>query len=552
MKPWQQITIAPDRSHHLYNGERLYSQRFAEVLKYHAPGLAPVIDTTGAYHIDMQGEPAYGFRFSKTYGFYEGLAAVHSQEGWYHITEDGKALSSERYGWCGNFQEGCCSVRLSQGHFFHIDRKGDPLYKEHYRYVGDFKDGIAVVLCDNGTHTHINQEGLFIHDQRFSDLDVYHKGFARAKDARGWFHIDRSGQAIYTQRYASVEPYYNDVARVETPEGALLRIDPSGTVIEEIRQKTEHSLFALSGDMVGFWKTETLRAAVSLGVPDALPGTTEEVARKLHMTEDKTRRILRALWELGIVQPMERWELTPKGQLLKPTNAAPMAFAAKMWAQLNGPIWKKLPDALSCQEDKTHLSFKHHENDPIRLQEYMEVIDCYANEDYQTAGKMIDLEGVDSVIATSRPGFALLNSLIKASPHLKGILLEEEKFLRGAQTSPQIEVIPHAITSQWPCCADIICLPRVMHLWPDEEAKMILKHAVNALNQGGAIYLFELLLDESHPGASLLDLNMLVETGGRERTLNHWKALLNHCNLNLTSVLQISGMNHILKVEKRS
>lgn len=30
----------------------------------------------------------------------------------------------------------------------------------------------------------------------FLDLDVFHKGYARAKDNNGWFHIDTSGRDI--------------------------------------------------------------------------------------------------------------------------------------------------------------------------------------------------------------------------------------------------------------------------------------------------------------------------------------------------------------------
>jgi hypothetical protein len=55
----------------------LYHHRFKIVLPFHSPGLAPVIDQTGAaFHINDRGDGAYSQRFHRTFGFYENLAAV--------------------------------------------------------------------------------------------------------------------------------------------------------------------------------------------------------------------------------------------------------------------------------------------------------------------------------------------------------------------------------------------------------------------------------------------------------------------------------------------
>ena len=58
----------PCETHHLRDKNPLY-QTVLKVLKYHNPGLAPVIDEKGAYHINLQGLPAYPFVFKRTLGF---------------------------------------------------------------------------------------------------------------------------------------------------------------------------------------------------------------------------------------------------------------------------------------------------------------------------------------------------------------------------------------------------------------------------------------------------------------------------------------------------
>ena len=83
--------------------------------------------------------------------------------------------------WCGNFQAHFCVVR-GNGRYFHLDESGHKLYAESWDYTGDFREGSAVVHR-GGSATHVDAEGNFLHGRWFRDLDVYHKGLARAKDS---------------------------------------------------------------------------------------------------------------------------------------------------------------------------------------------------------------------------------------------------------------------------------------------------------------------------------------------------------------------------------
>lgn len=232
---WLRARVAPDQSHHLVDGVPLYAARFDEVLKFHPPGLAAVRTRGKAWHINERGDAVYSRRFVRTFGFYEGLSSVHGIDGWHHIHPDGRDLTGERYTWCGNFQEGRCTVRASDGWYQHIDVSGRPVYQRRYRYAGDFREGIAVVQREDGRSSHIDEAGRLIHGVHYQDLDVFHKGFARARDDRGWMHVDRTGRAIYAHRFACVEPFYNGQARVERDDGALMIIDECGDQVLLLR-----------------------------------------------------------------------------------------------------------------------------------------------------------------------------------------------------------------------------------------------------------------------------------------------------------------------------
>lgn len=339
---WTHMTIATDGSHHTTAlGEASYGERFDEVLKFHAPGLAPVRRGREAWHILPDGSAAYARRFERAFGYYEGRAAVVDSTGWHHITADGQDAYTDRYAWCGNFQGGRCTVRDPRGGYLHIRDDGRPVYAERWRYAGDYRDRMAVVQAADGRSTHIDLEGRVLHGRWFVDLDVFHKGFARARDEDGWTHVDLTGTPVYDRRFAAVEPFYNGQARAERFDGALEVIDESGATLVELRPPQRSEFAALSGDMVGFWRTQTIATAVRLGVIEALPADDARVAEQCNLRPDAARRLLRALGELHLVaRRSERWALTSRGAFLRAEHPLTLADAALEYAGPFSRMWE--------------------------------------------------------------------------------------------------------------------------------------------------------------------------------------------------------------------
>jgi len=232
---WRELVPSPSGTHHLQGQSPAYAERFECVLKFHEPGLAPVRRRGQAWHITPEGQAAYAERFLQTFGFYDGLAAVVAEEGWHHILANGLPAYRSRHAWCGNFQEERCTVRNADGSYAHILRDGCCVSSHRWRYAGDFRDGVAVVQRDDGRSTHIDMSGNVVHARWFFDLDVFHKGFARAQDDEGWHHVDARGHAAYSRRFSNVEPFYNGQARVTRIDGGLEVIDETGVTVVELR-----------------------------------------------------------------------------------------------------------------------------------------------------------------------------------------------------------------------------------------------------------------------------------------------------------------------------
>ncbi len=228
---WKDIQVSEDNTHFIFDGRPIFNKKFIEVLKFHSPGLAPVKDKSGSYHIDCSGNQLYTERFTRTFGFYCNRAAVMKGDKWFHITEKGEKAYPNSFSWTGNFQEDLCTVRDTDNQYFHIDLNGNRIYKQSYVYAGDYKNGIACVKSQDGLYRHIDNKGKFINSKSFIDLGVFHKNFATAKDKNGWFHIDKKGNEVYKNRYLTIEPFYNGFALVTTFENDKIIIDEKGLKI---------------------------------------------------------------------------------------------------------------------------------------------------------------------------------------------------------------------------------------------------------------------------------------------------------------------------------
>lgn len=534
---WKKTTVSSCETHHLVDNVPLYNSRFLNVLKFHDPGYAPVKDNTGGYHIDLSGNALYNCRYIRTFGFYEGYAAVESDRGWFHIMPNGKPAYDDRYTWCGNFQEGLSPVRDQTGNYFHIDISGQRLDSQSYSYVGDFKDGIAVVYRKNGKGTHIDRQGNFVHSIWYPQLDIFHKGFARAKDEEGWFHIRKDGMPAYAKRFANLEPFYNGQAHAVDFEGNFLIVDEEGKTIKELYQSSENAIGELSGDLVGFWKSETIRLAVELTILDHLPGTLVEIATKVQLPTANLERILQALWEIGIVERKDDyWQLTNKGKLLIPHSESYIAAASIMWSKVQ-TAWGSLPNKIKAKEIQHHPTFKEETTDKSCLEIYRRALKGYAEEDFNEVALWPVWKEHATLLGMGQTAITLLTSILKAHPSLNGVILNEDRPIYHVAIEepikPRFQQIFTDIYKLRNIQADAVLLPRFLHYFPDKEANQILKNLYALLPRVGKIYIFEMVLDPGYPNGSLLDLNMLAEAGGRLRTLFQWQDMLKNAGYSL-------------------
>ena len=529
----REIQISPCGTHHIYQGKPLYKERFDSVL-YFREGFAAVQKGKEAWHIHPDGKPAYSKRYLRTFNFYEGRAAVVAKDGWHHILPNGEALYKERYKWVGNFCSHHAVVQDQEGKYFHIRLDGEKAYPQRWKYAGDYRHGITVVQGEEGLSTHIDEEGNFVHGKWFLDLDVYHKGFARAKDKGGWTHIDRKGTPIYRRRFAMVEPFYNGRARVERFDGALEIIDEQGNTVHLLRPPTKQIFYELSDNIVGYWSSFAIATAVELGVLEELPATTEEVAKKRKLDTEKTERFLAALASLNLVEKRKHnWHLTEKGKFLQWNHPFSLAPSALIMGKAMQKLWEDLPRALQKESGWTPprlFSFWREWEKGASLGHQM--ITNYARHDYQNIAPHLPLSKARHVLDIGGGTGVLAKYIAEEYPHLQVTVLDlKEAVEQGKNLLPEhlrqrVHFVEGDFFKPWSLQGDCVILARILHDWDDEHCLLILQKAYQALPKGGKVLILEYLLPEEGYAGCLQDLHLLVCLGGKERRGSEYAFLL--------------------------
>jgi len=564
-----EIELSFDETYHIYKGSPLYNKRFKKVMSFHHPGIAAVYDDTGAYHIDIEGNPIYKERYEKVYGFYEGIATVSDNEGYFHIDTEGKKIHNKKFEWSGNFQEGRCVVRDFNDNYFHIKPDGERAYKENYRYVGDFKYGIAVVYLKDGYATHIDKNGNFIHGKKFIELDVYHKGYAIARDEFGYFHIDKKGNSLYRERYEWVEPFYNDYALMRDFVGVMKVIDEKGNTVKEILpENTEvnikRNFKVLSNKLVGYWHTQILYSIAKLEILELLGRndlSKEEIKNLLNLPDVPLNLLLDYLSTykfIKISDKSDKYKLTSLGKLF----IERLKYPALMWGDEHYTVMSKLLDALLSGEEQFSKIYGKKFFDYINLDENREKLDIYQKSmaiyslDYDTAVENMNIpESVKTIADIGGGNEKLLCKILKKFPHIeKAYLFDLPNTIKRINVgcSKKIKLVGGNFFQNIELSnLDMVVSSRVLHDWSDENVNIILRNINKTLKLKGKLYLLETVIPEK-PNYDIgisLSFNLLTMVGGRERRLAEFKKLLNDNGFNLTNVKNI-GIISLIEAEK--
>lgn len=140
----------------------------------------------------------------------------------------------------------------------------------------------------------------------------------------------------------------------------------------------------------------------------------------------------------------------------------------------------------------------------------------------------------------------LMATILKQNPQTKGIVFDRPEVAEGAKkslasagVSDRCEYIGGDFFVAVPSGGDAYILSSIIHDWDDEKSLAILKTCRRAMGGAAKLLLVEMVIppgDTSFFG-KLLDLNMLVNFSGKERTELEYRNLLSASRFQLTRIV---------------
>jgi SAM-dependent methyltransferase len=140
----------------------------------------------------------------------------------------------------------------------------------------------------------------------------------------------------------------------------------------------------------------------------------------------------------------------------------------------------------------------------------------------------------------------LLAAILQAQRHLRGVLFDRPavtvdaaEVLSAAGVEDRCQIVSGDFFDGVPQGADRYILANVLHDWDDDRAVRILSNCRRAMAQEGRVLIVERLIPDDPAEALpvlLSDINMLVFTGGQERTNVEYGNLLSQAGFRLANV----------------
>lgn len=154
-----------------------------------------------------------------------------------------------------------------------------------------------------------------------------------------------------------------------------------------------------------------------------------------------------------------------------------------------------------------------------------------------------------------------LAAILASHPGLQGVLFELPNVLARARQElkacdagviARIEFVDGTFFDSIPFGRDVYLMKSVVHDWDDAHALDILRNCGRAMRANARLLLVEMLLAGDHKAhlVNLLDIGMLALTGGRERTLDEYTALLQSAGMKVTRVLPTGSPYSVIEAIK--
>lgn len=309
--------------------------------------------------------------------------------------------------------------------------------------------------------------------------------------------------------------------------------------------------------IAGYWLSRTVYLAAKLKLADAVGAqgaTLAQIAATTGTRPEELARLMRALASHGFFKREAdgRFVQTLLSETLISNRPGSMRGLAE--AELGHDHYESWGDVESClQQGGTAFEriygkpiWRHYAENPAAEKLFGEAMvnfTAIANAGilgsytFQPSKKVVDIGG----------GYGqFLTSILDQQPDAHGVLFDLPTLIGDvkkngalARYGNRVEAVGGDFFQSVPAGGDLYLLKFILHDWDDDHSVAILRNVRQAIAPGGRLAVVEIVLppiNEPHIGP-LIDLNMMVMTGGLERTENDYRDLLAKAGFQLDKVV---------------
>ncbi len=302
----------------------------------------------------------------------------------------------------------------------------------------------------------------------------------------------------------------------------------------------------------GKCRVQAVSTVAALGIADLLvagPRTAASLATELGCVEAVLTPLLRMVAGLGFFDSPQpgSYALTEAGHVLRKDQLGPLA--AFMGAPDQWDPWARLREAAKGGDVAFVRTFgeglyEHLARDDVAAARYDAAIDSFTRHEAAALSQAFDFAPFESVVDIGGGHGSLLLEVLRRWPHLRGVLFDLPHVAARAEPRLRSELGERVrceggdFLRAIPGGASVQLLKHVLHNWDDQHALELLRRCREAMGPGGRLLVIETILapDNRADLASMLDLEMMVLLGGRERRKPELRRLLTAAGLELEAM----------------
>jgi hypothetical protein len=286
---------------------------------------------------------------------------------------------------------------------------------------------------------------------------------------------------------------------------------------------------------LAFWPAKTLLSAIELGVFTELasgPETCEGLRTRLGLHPRSARDFFDTLVALGFLARddgryvnttetdlfLDRKKPTYIGGILEMANARLYRF----WGDLTDGLKTGLPQN-EIKHGMTGL-FEGLYADPERLKQFLEAMTGLSRGANMTIARSFPWASYRTYADVGTAQGDLAAQIALANPHLTGqgfdLPVVEPiftEYVKGLGLSARLTFAAGSFFTDPLPKADVVLMGHILHDWDLSEKKMLIVKAYEALPKGGALVVYESIIDNDRSKNAfglMMSLNMLIETPG--------------------------------------